>query len=119
MARLFVGKSAKNLRLNQHIFKVTPKDGFPIEYVYRQLSAYIKPFAKMAEAHKTTMGHITADHLAQSRVVIPNRDVLSKFGQATQAPFDAIVTLRREIRELTLQRDTLLPLLMNGQVEVA
>ena len=105
--------------LNQHIFKVSPKDGFPIEYVYRQLSAYIKPFAKMAEARKTTMGHITADHLAKSRVVLPKREVLSKFGQATQAPFDAIVTLRQQIRELTLQRDTLLPLLMNGQVEVA
>ena len=45
--------------LNQHIFKVNPKSYFPKEYVYEQLSSYIVNFIKMAEARKTTMGHIT------------------------------------------------------------
>ena len=44
--------------LNQHIFKVVPKGYFSNEYVYEQLSAYIINFVKMAEARKTTMGHI-------------------------------------------------------------
>ena len=48
--------------LNQHIFKVLPAAYFTKEYVFHQLSAYVINFVKMAEARKTTMGHITTDH---------------------------------------------------------
>lgn len=46
--------------LNQHIFKVVPKSYFSSEYVYLQLSEYLIHFIKIAEARKTTMGHITS-----------------------------------------------------------
>lgn len=105
--------------LNQHIFKVTPKDGYSIEYVFQQLSAYIVNFVKMAEARKTTMGHITSDHLVQSRVIIPDNSVLKHFSDVISPIFWQRVALRQEIRILVTQRDMLLPLLMNGQVEVA
>ena len=104
--------------LNQHIFKVTPRGEYSVEYVYRQLASYIVTFAKMAEAQKTTMGHITADHIKQSRVVLPSADVLSRFATTIQPVFERRLILRKEVRELTEQRDVLLPLLMNGQVAV-
>ena len=47
--------------LNQHIFKVIPINGYSKEYVYHQFSSYVINFVKMAEARKTTMGHITSD----------------------------------------------------------
>ena len=104
--------------LNQHIFKVTPKNGYSTEYVFHQLSAYIGNFAKMAEARKTTMGHITSAHLEQSRIILPNKVVLKGFADVISPVFWQMVSLRQEIRALVAQRDTLLPLLMNGQVEV-
>ena len=104
--------------LNQHIFKVTPRGEYSVEYVYRQLASYIITFAKMAEARKTTMGHITADHIKQSRIILPRGDVLSRFAIGIRPIFDRRIVLRKEIRSLVEQRDTLLPLLMNGQVEV-
>ena len=64
--------------LNQHIFKVNPKSYFSKEYVFEQLSAYVINFVKMAEARKTTMGHITTDHLEQSRIVLPPEAVIDK-----------------------------------------
>ena len=102
--------------LNQHIFKVTPLGEYSVEYVYRQLVSYIATFAKMAEARKTTMGHITADHIKQSRIVLPSKSTLMHFATSTKTILERRLILRKEVRELIEQRDTLLPLLMNGQV---
>ena len=104
--------------LNQHIFKVTPRGEYTVEYVYWQLKTYIVTFAKMAEARKTTMGHITADHIKQSRVILPISEILSHFAATIRPIFDNRIDLKKEIRVLVELRDTLLPLLMNGQVEV-
>ena len=104
--------------LNQHIFKVIPKGKFPLEYVYQQLSQYIINFVKMAEARKTTMGHITTDHLRQSQIILPDETILSRFSDVVAPIASQRIILQQEVRELTKQRDMLLPLLMNGQVEV-
>lgn len=104
--------------LNQHIFKVIPKGKFPLEYVYQQLSQYIINFVKMAEARKTTMGHITTDHLRQSQIILPDETILSRFSDVAAPIASQRIILQQEVRELTKQRDMLLPLLMNGQVEV-
>ena len=104
--------------LNQHIFKVVPKSYFTKEYVFQQLSSYIVNFQKMAEARKTTMGHITSDHIYQSRIVIPPKEVINAFSEKTLPIFNYQLTIQKEIQKLTALRDRLLPLLMNGQVEV-
>ena len=73
----------------------------------------------MAEARKTTMGHITQDHLKQSTIALPpNADIANKLEERLLPVFDAIITNSQEIMNLTKQRDELLPLLMNGQVSV-
>ena len=101
--------------LNQHIFKVIPKK-YPLNYVYMQLAAYIINFVKMAEARKTTMGHITTDHLKQSKIVLPEKGIAEKFAKALESNFEKRKSLAIENRELISLRDFLLPLLMNGQV---
>ena len=104
--------------LNQHIFKVVPKAGYSKEYVYHQFSAYVINFVKMAEARKTTMGHITTDHLNQSRIVLPPTVVIQAFSEIVAPIHEKIGHCRKENRELTKLRDWLLPMLMNGQATV-
>lgn len=105
--------------LNQHIFKVTSANGFPKSFYYYQLLNYIDIFKKMAEARKTTMGHITQDHLQQSTIAIPdNKSIADKFEKHIAPIFEQIVKQQEEIQSLTKQRDELLPLLMNGQVSL-
>ncbi len=101
--------------LNQHIFKIIPR-GYAKYYVYMQLSAYIVNFIHMAEARKTTMGHITTDHLQQSRIAIPPKKIVDMYDERTQDFFDKIICDNKQNRELVFLRDFLLPLLMNGQV---
>ena len=105
--------------LNQHIFKVTSKNGYPRSFYFYQLIHYVGVFKQIAEARKTTMGHITQDHLRQSTIVLPpNIDVANKLEEKLGPIFDAIVKNNQEIMALTKQRDELLPLLMNGQATV-
>ena len=103
--------------LNQHIFKVTSANGFPKSFYYFQLLDYVDVFKKMAEARKTTMGHITQDHLQQSTIAIPdNKDIADRFEERISPIFEQTVKLQEEISNLVKQRDELLPLLMNGQI---
>ena len=105
--------------LNQHIFKVTSKNGYPQSFYYYQLLNYIAHFKRMAEARKTTMGHITQEHLQQSIIVLPPDLTIPNQLEVKISPIlEQIVLNNQEIIKLTRQRDELLPLLMNGQVSV-
>ena len=105
--------------LNQHIFKVTSKNGYPRSFYFYQLIHYVGVFKQMAEARKTTMGHITQDHLRQSTIALPpNVDITNKLEEKLCPIFHEIVKNNQEIMALTKQRDELLPLLMNGQASV-
>ena len=105
--------------LNQHIFKVTSANGFPKSFYYYQLLDYVNVFKKMAEARKTTMGHITQDHLQQSTIAIPDdKKIADEFEKRISPIFEQMVKLQEEILALTKLRNELLSLLMNGQVSL-
>lgn len=105
--------------LNQHIFKVSSANGFPKSFYYFQLLDYVNVFKKMAEARKTTMGHITQDHLQQSTIAVPDdKNIAVKFEQVVLPIFKQLIKLQEEISNLTKLRDELLPLLMNGQITI-
>lgn len=101
--------------LNQHIFKVVPKMEAKY-YVFMQLSAYIINFIQMAEARKTTMGHITTEHLKQSRIANPPVNICNSFNKEVEMLYKKIISNDEQNKELASLRDFLLPMLMNGQV---
>lgn len=105
--------------LNQHIFKVTSNNGFPKSFFYYQLLEYVDYFRRIAEAKKTTMGHITKDHLEQSQIAVPpTTDLPNQLEEILSPVMDKIVSLSSERIYLTHHRNSLLPMLMNGQVTV-
>jgi len=103
--------------LNQHIFKVTSKN-YPKSYYYFELLNYLKHFKMMAELRKTTMGHITQDHLRESRIAIPPKELINQLDKILNPILEKKVKLEVENQELASLRDWLLPMLMNGQVTV-
>jgi type I restriction enzyme S subunit len=103
--------------LNQHIFKITSKK-YPKSYYYFELLNYLQHFKMMAELRKTTMGHITQDHLRESRIVIPSMDIINKLDDIIKPLLKKKVNLEEENQKLASLRDWLLPMLMNGQVKV-
>ncbi|APY10277.1 hypothetical protein BWZ22_03065 [Seonamhaeicola sp. S2-3] len=103
--------------LNQHIFKVTSKK-FPKSFYYFELLNYLQHFKMVADLRKTTMGHITRDHLKQSRIIIPSLEVIKKLDEKLKPILDKQVLLNKQNQKLAELRDWLLPMLMNGQVTV-
>lgn len=103
--------------LNQHIFKVT-SDDYPQSFYYFELMNYLKHFKMMAEMRKTTMGHITLEHLKQANIVLPPIDIINKLDEKLKPIFEHILVLKKESNGLVELRDWLLPMLMNGQVTV-
>jgi type I restriction enzyme S subunit len=103
--------------LNQHIFKVTSKS-HPKSFYFHQLLNYLQHFKMMAENRKTTMGHITQEHLKQSRIVIPHKQLTIDLEKIIAPLFSKKVINEIENQKLTELRDWLLPMLMNGQVTI-
>ncbi|MDD5581456.1 MAG: restriction endonuclease subunit S, partial [Methylobacter sp.] len=103
--------------LNQHIFKVT-SDKYPKTFYYFELLNYLKHFKMMAELRKTTMGHITLDHLKQAKICLPPLGLLKQADQFIEPIFKKHLMLEKENGTLSAIRDWLLPILMNGQVTV-
>jgi type I restriction enzyme S subunit len=103
--------------LNQHIFKVT-SESHPRSFCYFVLLDYLRHFQMMAKLRKTTMGHITRDHLEQSRIVMPDDAVAKAFDETSKPIIERLLKSHEENQYLTALRDWLLPMLMNGQVTV-
>lgn len=103
--------------LNQHIFKVT-SEKYPRSYFYYELLNYLQHFKMMAQLRKTTMGHITQDHLKQSRICIPPINLINNLEAILNPILEKIILNKTENQKLVELRDWLLPMLMNGQVKV-
>jgi len=103
--------------LNQHIFKVT-SDDYPQSFYYFELMNYLSHFKMMADMRKTTMGHITLEHLKQANIVLPPINLIKKLDEKLKPIFKHNLILKKENNSLVELRDWLLPMLMNGQVTV-
>lgn len=103
--------------LNQHIFKVT-SETYPKTFYYFEVLKYLEYFKMVAKLRKTTMGHITKDHLITSRVSLPPKKLIKAMDIKLSPIFKKMVINNQQNLELAKLRDWLLPMLMNGQVTV-
>lgn len=103
--------------LNQHLFKVT-SDSYPKWFVYFWTKYHLAKFIRIAKDKAVTMGHIKRCDLETSEVKIPNKQILTNLSDLFSPIFDAMITCRVENRKLSSLRDTLLPKLMSGEINV-
>jgi type I restriction enzyme, S subunit len=101
--------------LNQHIFKVTSKK-YPRTFYYYEVLAYLEHFKMIAELRKTTMGHITQDHLKQSRIAVPPDKLIRLLHNKLNYFIELVIKNKEQNQQLSQLRNWLLPMLMNGQV---
>ena len=64
----------------------------------------------------TGLKHLQKDLFKNTKVIIPNDEILKKFNSISNSMLDKISSIYNENKRLILLRDYLLPLLMNGQV---
>lgn len=103
--------------LNQHLFKVTSKD-YPKWFYYYWTKHHLQEFIHIAKDKAVTMGHIKRGHLEEAMVAIPDNDSMVKAHELFEPILSKMISLRLENSRLSLLRDTLLPRLMSGELEV-
>lgn len=104
--------------LNQHLFKVT-SNTFDKWFYYVWTKYHLNRFIAIAADMATTMGHIKRAELEKSMVFIPNKDDYKEIGNLLKPLYDAIINNRVENQRLAALRDTLLPKLMSGEIDVS
>lgn len=103
--------------LNQHLFKVTSENYSPWFY-YLWTNYHMRKFIALAKDRATTMGHIKRTALAESEVYIPNESRIVELEKLFGPLVKEMVSSKIESRRLEELRDTLLPKLMSGEVDV-
>ncbi len=104
--------------LNQHLFKVI-SNKYEKWFYYSWTKFHLNHFIDIAADMATTMGHIKRNELAKAVVFIPNVADYSQIDNLLKPIYDAIIANRTESHYLANLRDTLLPKLMNGEIDVS
>lgn len=103
--------------LNQHLFKVSSKL-YPNWFCYYWVKHFLPTYQSIAEGKATTMGHIQRRHLTDSIITIPGEVIFNKADKILNPVFEKIIETKVQIKTLTQLRDSLLPQLMSGKIEV-
>lgn len=103
--------------LNQHLFKVS-SDKYPKWFYYYWTKRYIDYFIGIANDKATTMGHINRKHLSHAKILMPNDKTLKKFSRTFDDILEKELSVSKESKRLIELRDTLLPKLMSGEIEI-
>lgn len=108
-----------NAILNQHIFKVVAKDADLKTWVYFLLK-HLKPFFihRAKQKQTTGLGHVTVKDLKQHYIPFPSKETIEKFNSVATPLFQKIVHNLHQMQTLSVIRDSLLPRLMDGTLEL-
>ena len=103
--------------LNQHLFKVTAKSGYPQWLAYFWTKHHLNRFIRIAQDKAVTMGHIKRGDLDASLVLMPPTDIMNQIGKLIHPIVSSSIERRLESARLATLRDTLLPKLMSGELD--
>jgi type I restriction enzyme S subunit len=104
--------------LNQHLFKVT-SDKYSKWFYYYWTKQHLINFQQIAADKAVTIGHIKRSHLAEALCVIPDEEVLNRLDEIISPLLEKLIVNRLETFSLQKTRDTLLPKLLSGELDVS
>ncbi len=102
--------------LNQRVCVFSPKADRNAAFIHRS----IMPLLAAVEASETatTVIHLGKNDIDRFRILIPDDHVLTSFGQLTDGLYSQIVSNKQCARTLAALRDTLLPRLISGKLQL-
>ncbi len=103
--------------LNQHVFKVTSAK-YPKWFFYQATKHHLDEFQRIASDKATTMGHIKRHHLTDAKLAIPGKPLMQKGTEVLGTMLARRINALKQAHILAIARDTLLPKLMSGEIEL-
>ena len=113
--------SSDTLLVNQRVGKfflgVNPVEKLPFIYcTLKQPDVY---YEIINRGQGSAQPNISASDIMSIPCVIPSKEVVNKFNDTVQPLFDLIISNQRENQQLSILRDSLLPKLMSGELDVS
>ncbi len=103
--------------LYQRTYACVSKEGYDfLEYIYYYMLIYFVPVVR-GGTHGSAIPYIVYDDIAKQKVLI-NDEVIIKFIDLIRNNLDIITNIKKENERLVALKNDLLPLLMNGQINV-
>lgn len=109
--------SETNLLLNQRV-GLLDCDSYILEYTYNLLNSPNMKAVMDNLANGAAQANLSPIDLCSTIVVLPSKEVLHFYNKVSIPIREKMIQCTQELSVLSKQRDELLPLLMNGQVEV-
>ncbi|HPJ64798.1 MAG TPA: restriction endonuclease subunit S [Flexilinea sp.] len=112
-----VSLTAEISQTNQQINAIIPKRDNLTQYIYFTARNLKNQLIEMGSGGSTTLNVNTAN-FSNIKCVIPSEFTLSSFDFLVKPLFEKILANQKEILTIAQCRDSLLPKLMNGEIEV-
>lgn len=102
---------------NQSVVGVIPNETLPYEFIYPMITAKIQELI----SHQTggAQQHINKQNVEQLSFMMPTREVISAYTDLVNSLYARIATNCFENESLVELRDSLLPRLMSGEIDVS
>lgn len=103
---------------NQQINSIIPKDGYSPYYIYLLMKTLSITINKLGQSGSTIV-NLSKAQFGKIDVIIPSIKHMSMFDNTVSPIFEYILINQQENKKLIKLRDTLLPKLMSGEIDVS
>ena len=103
---------------NQQINSIVPKEGISAYYIYLLMQTLSETINKLGQSGSTIV-NLNKTQFGKIPVTIPSEQVLCNFDTLCKPLFEMILSNQKENIKLANLRDTLLPKLMAGELDVS
>ena len=109
---------AEKSQTNQQINSIIPKDGFSSYFIYLLMQTLYDTINKLGQSGSTIV-NLNKTQFGKIQVIIPTVSVMTNFDEIMFPIFEKMLQNQKENLSLVLLRDTLLPKLMSGEIDVS
>ncbi len=106
---------------SQDLCRLRPLDGSPLtrRWLYLRLVGYRMHWAVVGYSNGTTVNHLAMDGLKKPLIAVPPIELAQRFDAIVAPMFDQQEALTGESKTLAELRDTLLPKLISGEIQLS
>lgn len=109
---------AVDSQTNQQINSIIPKDGYSPYYIYLFMQTLSEKINRLGQSGSTIV-NLNKAQFGIMEALVPSIVSMNEFDSIVQPLFKLILANQQENQRLSAIRDTLLPKLMNGEIDVS
>ena len=109
---------AQPSQTNQQINSIIPKQNFSAYYIFLLMQTLSEKINRLGQSGSTIV-NLNKAQFGKIEVTVPSIEAMKNFDNIVSPIFTLILTNMRENERLSTLRDTLLPKLMSGEIDVS